>query len=119
MLFNIFLTNIFSREHIDPSSKRYIMKFECLEPFVEQGLEFVECRVKGQSFMMHQIRKMVIFLNKVSERMYQQCFLQVAVAIAVVKGLAEPDLMDKAYGPLRLDLPMAPGLGLVLQEVTD
>jgi tRNA pseudouridine38-40 synthase len=45
-------------------------------------------------------------------------FLKVAVAIAVVKGLAEPDLMEKAYGPLRLDLPMAPGLGLVLQEVT-
>lgn len=39
------------------------------------------------------------------------------MAIAVVKGLAEPDLMEKAYGPLRLDLPMAPGLGLVLQEV--
>jgi tRNA pseudouridine38-40 synthase len=51
--------------------------------------------------------------------MYQQCFLQVAVAIAVVKGLTEPDLIDKAYGALRLDLPMAPGLGLVLQEVND
>jgi hypothetical protein len=59
------------------------------------------------------------FLNKFTEPMHQQSFLQVAVAIAVVKGLAEPDLLDKAYGPLRLDLPMAPGLGLVLQEVTE
>lgn len=41
------------------------------------------------------------------------------MAIAVVKGLAEPDLLEKSYGPLRLDLPMAPGLGLVLQEVAN
>jgi hypothetical protein len=41
----------------------------------------------------------------------------VALAIAVVKGLVGPEIIEKAYGPLRLDLPMAPGLGLVLQEV--
>ncbi|XP_059485539.1 pseudouridylate synthase 1 homolog [Neocloeon triangulifer] len=87
------------KEFVDPSSKRYIISFECLEPFEEEGIEFIECRVKGQSFMMHQIRKMV------------------ALAIAVVKGIVEPEIIDKAYGALRLDLPMAPGLGLVLQEV--
>ncbi|XP_065352616.1 pseudouridylate synthase 1 homolog [Cloeon dipterum] len=84
---------------VDPSSKRYIVKFECLKPYEKDGLEYIECQVKGQSFMMHQIRKMV------------------ALAIAVVKGIVEPDIVSKAYESNRLDLPMAPGLGLVLQEV--
>ena len=29
------------------------------EPFVREGLEFAVMTVKGQSFMIHQIRKMV------------------------------------------------------------
>ena len=42
-----------------PNSKRYILDFTCSEPFVREGLEWVSLRVHGQSFMLHQIRKMV------------------------------------------------------------
>ncbi|KAF4522377.1 hypothetical protein B566_EDAN012234 [Ephemera danica] len=91
--------NFTSRKHWqDPSAKRYIMKMECGAPFVTDGLEFTEVRVKGQSFMLHQIRKMV------------------GVAIAVVKGFTSADVIERAWQQERLDLPVAPGLGLVLEE---
>ena len=35
------------------------MSFEMGEPFESQGLEFAVIKIKGQSFMLHQIRKMI------------------------------------------------------------
>jgi tRNA pseudouridine38-40 synthase len=32
---------------------------KCSEPFVRENLEWVTLKVHGQSFMLHQIRKMV------------------------------------------------------------
>ena len=32
---------------------------QCGEPFVREGIEFVAMTVRGQSFMLHQIRKMI------------------------------------------------------------
>ncbi|XP_055375130.1 pseudouridylate synthase 1 homolog [Condylostylus longicornis] len=88
------------KEFLDPSSKRYIMSFKTDEPFLsENGLEFITCRVKGQSFMLHQIRKMV------------------GLALAIVRGNANKDVMDRVFEENRLDIPMAPGLGLVLDQV--
>lgn len=85
---------------MDPSAKRFIMSFTCSEPFVSpQGLEFLTLKVKGQSFMLHQIRKMV------------------GVLIAIIRGHTSVETLEKALGEERLDLPMAPGLGLVLDTV--
>lgn len=55
--------------------------------------------VLGQSFMLHQIRKMV------------------GVIIAICRGVAKHDVIERSWQPDRLDLPIAPGLGLVLEEV--
>lgn len=75
------------------------MSFEMGEPFICKGLEFSELRVKGQSFMLHQIRKMV------------------GLTIAVARGLASLHTIHRAWKTERLDLPVAPGLGLILEEV--
>lgn len=83
----------------DPSAIRYIMEIDCGEPFVKEDLEFVVIRIRGQSFMLHQIRKMI------------------GLAIAIIKGFAPKDTIEKAYGPMKLDIPRAPGLGLMLEEV--
>ncbi len=56
-------------------------------------------KVKGQSFMIHQIRKMI------------------GMAIAVVRGHASLDTIEKSWDTLRIDVPRAPGLGLMLDEV--
>lgn len=87
------------REANDPSCNRFIMSCECGEPFVQNGLEFCIIRVKGQSFMLHQIRKMV------------------GLAIAVTRKLAAEEVLTKAWDKKRVDIPKAPGLGLMLEEV--
>lgn len=43
----------------DPSAKRYIVSFECSDPFIHNNIQWVRCTVRGQSFMIHQIRKMI------------------------------------------------------------
>ncbi|ETE60137.1 tRNA pseudouridine synthase A, mitochondrial, partial [Ophiophagus hannah] len=83
----------------DPSAKRYIMEMFCEEPFVRDGVEFAVVKVKGQSFMMHQIRKMI------------------GLVIAIVKGHATQSIMERSWGEEKVDIPKAPGLGLILERV--
>lgn len=89
------------KDFIDPSSKRYIISFECGRPFVEpkHGIELAVFKVKGQSFMLHQIRKMV------------------GLILAIVRGHTTAATLERAFGEARIDIPMAPGLGLVLDQV--
>ncbi|XP_017967333.1 tRNA pseudouridine synthase A [Drosophila navojoa] len=88
------------KNFLDPSAKRFIMSFTCSAPFLSpQSIEFVTLKVKGQSFMLHQIRKMV------------------GLAIAIVRGNTTTATLERALTEERLDLPMAPGLGLVLDTV--
>jgi tRNA pseudouridine38-40 synthase len=75
------------------------MEFTCGEPFVRDELEWVLVRIKGQSFMLHQIRKMI------------------GLCIGLIRGFASIDVMDKAFRMERVDVPIAPGLGLMLEEV--
>ncbi|XP_012671242.1 tRNA pseudouridine synthase A isoform X2 [Clupea harengus] len=83
----------------DPSAKRYITHISCGEPFMRQGAEFAVITVRGQSFMMHQIRKMI------------------GLVIAIVKGYASEEVMERSWGEEKVDVPKAPGLGLVLEKV--
>lgn len=89
------------KDYGDPSSKRFIMSFDCSKPFVPNDckLEFARIKIKGQSFMMHQIRKMV------------------GLTFAVMRGNTGPETINRALTQDRLDIPMAPGLGLVLNEI--
>lgn len=83
----------------DPSAKRVIFSFTCGEPFILKDIEFVTMKVKGQSFMLHQIRKMV------------------GLALAIIRGLADKSAIELATKRLIMDIPTAPGLGLMLDQV--
>nr|CAH7718295.1 unnamed protein product [Callosobruchus chinensis] len=83
----------------DPSAKRYIMSFVCEAPFIRNNVEFAILKVHGQSFMMHQIRKMVGLL------------------LATVRGLATEDILQDSFKFEKINIPRAPGLGLVLEFV--
>lgn len=83
----------------DPSARRYIMEMSCGEPFVRDNNEFAVVTVRGQSFMMHQIRKMI------------------GLVIAVVKGYATEKMIERSWEQEKVDIPKAPGLGLVLERV--
>uniref|UniRef100_T1HB86 Pseudouridylate synthase 1 homolog n=1 Tax=Rhodnius prolixus TaxID=13249 RepID=T1HB86_RHOPR len=87
------------KKPLDPSAQRYIISFICERPVLTEGMEFVVLKVKGQSFMLHQIRKMV------------------GLVIAIMRGVTAKETVTKAWGEEKLDLPVAPGVGLVLEEV--
>merc|ERR1719348_1581311 len=75
------------------------MLFEAGQPFMREGVEWCVIKVKGQSFMIHQIRKMI------------------GLMIAIVRGHCGMETLDKAWGDMRLDIPRAPGLGLMLDTI--
>ncbi|XP_054468853.1 tRNA pseudouridine synthase A [Anoplopoma fimbria] len=83
----------------DPSARRYVTEMSCGEPFINSNIQFAVITVRGQSFMLHQIRKMI------------------GLVIAVTKGYAKEDVMERSWGQDKVDVPKAPGLGLVLERV--
>uniref|UniRef100_A0A8R1UJ34 Pseudouridylate synthase 1 homolog n=1 Tax=Pristionchus pacificus TaxID=54126 RepID=A0A8R1UJ34_PRIPA len=90
----------------DRSCNRYIISFEVGKPFLykdefrKEDVEFVTCTVKGQSFMLHQIRKMI------------------GMMIAIVREMQDPSAVQKSFlSSDRLDIPKAPGLGLLLDRL--
>lgn len=88
------------RKADDSSNARYIMEMTCGDPFICDDLEFVTITVKGQSFMLHQIRMMV------------------GLVVAIARGVADESVLNRALTEKRrLNLPRAPALGLVLEGV--
>lgn len=90
------------RQPDDPSCVRHII--DCRvhgPPVLYGGLEFLDIRVVGQSFMMHQIRRMI------------------GLSICVVRGHLEPIAINAALRPelSRVLPPRAPGLGLRLENL--
>lgn len=62
----------------DPSAKRFILSFEAGKVIEVQGMQFVPCTVIGQSFMLHQIRKMI------------------GLALAIMRGCVPASIIDFA-----------------------
>ncbi|KAG6445536.1 tRNA pseudouridine synthase A isoform X2 [Manduca sexta] len=92
--------NFTEKKHFqDPSASRYMMGFCVDRVFVHSDMEFAVLVVKGQSFMLHQIRKMI------------------GLALAVLRGHADPSIMEKVFGKEKVMIPTVPGLGLVLDKV--
>jgi tRNA pseudouridine38-40 synthase len=83
----------------DPSAKRVIRSFDVNgTPIIINGTEWLSLKVHGQSFMMHQIRKMV------------------GMVALVVRCGADPQLIFDALGPADISIPKAPALGLLLER---
>ncbi|CAZ80377.1 unnamed protein product [Tuber melanosporum] len=82
----------------DPSSKRFIKSFEVLDPIIINNTEWLSLRVHGQSFMMHQIRKMV------------------GMVMMVVRTGCPLERIKEACGPRVVSIPKAPSLGLLLES---
>lgn len=83
----------------DPSAKRHIRSFEVNPNPIQIGdTEWLSLKVHGQSFMMHQIRKMV------------------AMAVLCVRCAVPVSIIKESYGPTRISIPKAPGLGLLLER---
>lgn len=83
----------------DPSAKRVIKSFTVNpDPILINNTEWLSLKVHGQSFMMHQIRKMV------------------TMAALVVRCGCPEERMKESYGQEKLSIPKAPSLGLLLER---
>ncbi|PYH45849.1 pseudouridine synthase PUS2 [Aspergillus saccharolyticus JOP 1030-1] len=98
---NNFWNYTIQKTHKDPSSKRHIKSFNvsASSPLLINGTEWLSLKVHGQSFMMHQIRKMVAM-----------------AAMCVRAGCDPATLIPQSYGPTKIAIPKAPGLGLLLER---
>ncbi|KAL8143758.1 hypothetical protein V2J09_016790 [Rumex salicifolius] len=78
----------------DPAAQRYIISITANTTITIEGIEFVRCEVLGQSFMLHQIRKMI------------------GLAVAVMRGCAPESLLDTAFEQeVSINVPTAPEVG--------
>lgn len=82
----------------DPSANRFMKSLTVSDPVIINGTEWLSIKIHGQSFMLHQIRKMV------------------AMAALVVRANAPIERIKEAFGPKRINIPKAPSLGLLLER---
>ena len=90
----------------EPSSQRFIRSFTCGTPFLNTkdnlSIEWMSLRVHGQSFMLHQIRKMIGF---------------VVLLMKTKNQSQQTNLFDLAFSPSsKLNIPKVPSLGLLLER---
>ncbi|KAF3037492.1 tRNA pseudouridine synthase 1 [Didymella heteroderae] len=87
------------KKFTDSSAKRYIKSFKMdAKPIIINDTEWLSLKVHGQSFMMHQIRKMV------------------SMAALTVRCGSHPDIMLQSFENNVVRIPKAPGLGLLLER---
>lgn len=82
----------------DPSAGRFMKNITVSEPFVIDGTEWVSIKIHGQSFMLHQIRKMI------------------AMATSVVRTGCPLERINQAFLKDKINIPKAPALGLLLEQ---
>lgn len=82
----------------DPSAKRTMKELEISAPFIVNNTEYVSLTLHGQSFMLHQIRKMVGLL------------------VLVARSPAPEVLMKETFSAKKIHVPKAPALGLLLNS---
>ncbi|KAI8072923.1 pseudouridine synthase [Gongronella butleri] len=88
------------KEHTNMSLKRYIKAIDVSDPIILQnGMEWVRIRLHGQSFMLHQIRKMIAMAILVTRSETSLCAIEQSLQA------------DTCF-----NIPKAPALGLLLDR---
>lgn len=84
----------------DPSATRYMKEISVSNPFVigDAKTEWISIKIHGQSFMLHQIRKMI------------------SMATLITRCGCPVDRISDAYNAQKINIPKAPALGLLLES---
>ena len=85
-------------------AKRVILSFKAMTKVYIDGAEFVHFRIKGQSFMLHQIRKMM-------------CMVMHAARAGFLGQDSARRLIQGSFGRPHINIMKAPAQGLFLKEV--
>ncbi|KAK9452106.1 tRNA pseudouridine synthase [Limtongia smithiae] len=86
------------KRYEDPSSRRFMKDLSVSEPKLIDGTEWLSIKIHGQSFMLHQIRKMICMVTQ------------------VIRTGAPLTRISDAFGKTRISIPKAPALGLLLEQ---
>ncbi|PKI83063.1 tRNA pseudouridine(38-40) synthase [Malassezia vespertilionis] len=86
------------KEFRDRSAYRVMKRLSVSDPTMIDSTEWISIKFHGQSFMLHQIRKMIGMLVLLSRTNVPHSFVA------------------QTFGPARIHVPKAPGLGLLLVE---
>ena len=82
----------------DPSAQRYMKSLTVSDPKLINNTEWLSIKIHGQSFMLHQIRKMV------------------AMVALVIRTGCPLERISQAFNQPRINIPKAPSLGLLLEQ---
>ncbi|KAG0040014.1 tRNA pseudouridine synthase 1 [Podila clonocystis] len=82
----------------EKTCNRYIMKFDVSDPKMIEGTEWLSLKVHGQSFMLHQIRKMV------------------GLIVMIIRTDTPMKLIPETFKANKINIPKAPSLGLLLER---
>lgn len=82
----------------EASSTRVMKSLTVSDPMVINGTEWVSIKIHGQSFMLHQIRKMI------------------AMAVLVVRCGVDKSKISDLFKDVKVGIPKAPALGLLLEQ---
>lgn len=85
--------------HHSAHAQRYMMNIDVAEPKLIGSTEWLRIKIHGQSFMLHQIRKMIG-----------------AVLIAIRYGVGEKSILSTLKTPDTVHIPKAPAQGLLLER---
>ncbi|KYQ92631.1 tRNA pseudouridylate synthase [Tieghemostelium lacteum] len=99
------------KEPTDPSCKRRILSFTSSDAFEMEGVEMIEINVVGDSFMLHQIRKMIGCTMQFLRRGVLEDAESKEEALEQIRQYIDVTLSYKT-----MCLPMAPGAGLLLDK---
>lgn len=86
------------KEFVSKSCVRHMKHLECSSPFLFNDVEFCTIRIRGVSFMMYQLRKML------------------GLILAVSREVIDSSIFDQVFTESLINCPTAPGLGLVLDR---
>ncbi|KAG5419861.1 PUS1 [Candida metapsilosis] len=86
------------KSYKDTSSKRYIIDTTVSDPFVINNTEWISIKIHGQSFMLHQIRKMI------------------CMATLAIRCDLPVEIIADAFESTKINIPKAPALGLLLEN---
>ena len=79
------------------SAKRYIISFDIQDVFIDDnGMEWITTNVVGQSFLLHQIRKMI------------------SMAVDIARGAVDKEVMETSFSDKKININTAPAQGLFL-----
>lgn len=82
-----------------------------------EDTEWISVKLHGQSFMLHQIRKMICKLKKKRcESAWLTYLFNLAMAMLSVRTGTPLSLLPKTFEAEKINIPKAPALGLLLER---